>query len=116
MKEPNLPGVTLFHIGSRRYQVGGKAKVSLSIEGTIEDEPTWIEVEKMFINGFRVYTQEDFKGELVNVFRMEVSQLERRVEAAEAEAKRLDRENQLLRDELQEKTGVLDGFAKSLRG
>jgi hypothetical protein len=116
MKEPKLPGVTLFHIGSRRYQAGGKSKVEMKLEGTIEDETIWVEVEKMFVNGFRVYTQEDFKGELVNVFRTEVLQLERRIEIAEFEKGRLELENKLLREELGKKTEILDGFSRSLRG
>lgn len=115
MNDPNLPGVTLFHKGERRYQVGTTQKVELKLEGTIVDENIWKAVGDMFIRGFRVYTQEDFKESMMNVFRTEVIQLEKRVSELESENRRLDYENQLLRQELEEKRKVFDDFSRSFR-
>lgn len=115
-KEQKLPGVTLHLQNAKRHEIAGKQKVLLTVDGTIDDEAVWSAVEKMFISGFRVYTQEDFKGEMLNVFRTEVEQLEGRNNILAHDNERLTRENDLLREELEQKRGVLDGFTRQLRG
>lgn len=118
-KEQKLPGVVLHLQSSKRHEVAGKQKVLLTVDGTIDNEVVWSAVEKMFINGFRVYTQEDFKGELINVFRTELEQLEGCVRALTHENEKMQRENTLLREEnedLAKKREALDGFARQLRG
>lgn len=110
--EEALPGVTLTLSSARRFEVEGKHKVTMTIEGLIDNEEVWAQVEKMFINGFRVYSVATFKEDLIDVFRTEVEQLERQVQMKEYENIRLRRENELLRTSLEEKKGVLDGFAR----
>lgn len=117
MEDPKLPGVTLHYLRARRFKNGfGQNKAEISLEATIEDDKVWEEVERMFTEGFRIYTQEDFKGELVGALRTEVVHLEQRVKDVEFEKNRLEAEVKLLREELEEKRGILDGFSKSLRG
>lgn len=113
-----LPGVTLRHRGSRRFQVGTKHKAEMTLECEIEDEVVWEEVEKMLLApaGFRIYTQEDFKGEMLNVFREEVRQLEAENAALRSENKRVQAQNAAMETQLQEYKDVFDGFNKQFHG
>jgi hypothetical protein len=114
--EAKLPGVTLYARATREYQVAGKNKAEIKVECDIEDKDVYEAVHKMFLAGFRVYTQEDFKGEMLNVFREEVNQLEARVAGLVQENERKTRELALVQEELNQKREVLDGFGRQLRG
>jgi hypothetical protein len=114
MSEPKLPGVTLRHRGSRRYQAGKTQKAELTLECEIDNESIWEEVERMLLapSGFRIYTQEDFKGELVSVFQQEVKNLETDNGVLKYEKRRLEIENASLEEQLTKYKEIFDGFNK----
>lgn len=109
-----LPGVTLRHRGSKRYQSGKTHKAELVLECEIEDEVVWQEVERMLLApaGHRIYTQEDFKGEMLAVFQSEVKNLEGDVGVLKYEKHRLEMENRHLEEQLAHYKGIFDGFNK----
>lgn len=110
--EAALPGVTLYFRGSREYQVAGRKKAEVKVECDIEDVDTWKVVQKMFMDGFRVYTRDDFKGELLNAFREEMNQLEKKISMLVYESDRKGRELEMVKEELAQKKEILDGFSK----
>lgn len=114
--EQSLPGVTLTLRGAREYQVAGKKKAEITLTCDIEDKDVWEAVQKMFSEGFRVFTQEDFKGELLNAFKEEMAQLEKKIRVLSFEAMHKDTELVRLRGELGQKKELLDGLDKLLQG
>jgi hypothetical protein len=110
-----LPGITLWHKGAKRYEVAGKQKVEVRLEGDINDEQVWRDVEKKFIDGFPVYTVEDFKGEMLQAFRAEVKELEEKNTLLARQNERLAREKILLEAELEKARAPLVALSNSLK-
>lgn len=101
MKEDdNLPGVTLHFEGSSVLNTRKNLKgvtvrtVRLQVIAEITDDTVWQTVESKFKDGLKVYTVDDFKGELLNALREEYKKLE-------AEAEGLRRANTHLLEENQ---------------
>lgn len=111
-----LPGVTLFLTTSKRYNVAGRKKARAEFECDIDSEVTWDEVEKMLIAGFKIYTDDDFKGELLSVFREEVKQLEGQANVYKYEKERLEVENRRLRDNVEQYQRQLSNLGRQILG
>lgn len=117
--ENELAGVTFHHKGSKIFQPEGATtnkKAILTLEATIKDEDLWKEVEKKFVEGLRVYTADDFKGELVNVYRHENARLKAEAERLAHENARLQRENAYVQEKNAEYQEILSGFSIQLSG
>ena len=83
--------------------------------GRIKSIPELEEMQSEF-GEFRVYTVEDFKGEMLNAYRMEAQQLSTENKLLEQEMERVKRENVMLQDELQKFKAPLAALGRSLRG
>jgi len=117
--EDQLPGVTFHHKGSKIFQPEGAIrtkKAILTLEADIKDEDLWREVEKKFIEGLRVYTADDFKGELVNAYRHDNARLKAEAERLAHENARLQRENAYVQEKNAEYQEILSGFSIRLCG
>lgn len=115
-KKSDLPGLFFHHRGSKRFAVAGKQKAEVHLEADVNDEQVWDDVLKKFIDGFPVYTAEDFKGQLVDAFREEVKALEGKNIILERQVERLEREKALLTESLERLRAPLDALGKRLRG
>lgn len=114
--EETLPGVTLLFRSSNLREVGGKKVAEITAYARIENEDLWKQIEKLFQSGYRFYRDPSFKDEIVSVLREEVHQLQARITGLEQENERKTRELAFVREELEEKKGILDGFGRRLRG
>lgn len=114
--EDRIPAVVLWHKGARRYEVTGKQKVELKLEGEILDEEVWKEVEQKFMSGFHVFTVEDFKGEMLNAFREENHKLEQAKLLLEQALERAQREKLIAEQELARFKGPLTALGQRLKG
>jgi len=117
--EDQLPGVTFHHKGSKIFQPEGATttkKAILTLEASIKDEDLWKEVEKKFVEGLRVYTADDFKGELVNAYRHDNARLKAEAERLAHENARLQRENEYVQKKNEEYQKILSGFSTQLGG
>lgn len=99
-RRDQIPGVRLDHRGSRIFEVAGQKNVELVLVAKINDENVWKEVEKKFLDGFSVYTSEDFKGEMLSAMNLEVADLETKVRLLEADLGKKEQEIALLRTQL----------------
>ena len=113
--EEQLPGLIFWHKGARRYEVADKHKVELKLECEVNDEEVWKEVEKKFLGGFRVFTAEDFKGELINALRYENKELEAAKTLLEQEVEKLRREKALIEQRLEQVQKPLADLGKALQ-
>jgi hypothetical protein len=115
-KENEIPGVRLEHRGSKVFEVAGVKKAEMTVIATIKDESIWKDVEKKFIDGFDVFTIEDFKGEMLQALRMENEELEARLRILEVEAEKKDRQIELLEGKLDDAQRPLAELGRRLRG
>lgn len=115
-KNEKLPGVRLEHRGSRLYQVAGIKKVEMAVVATVNDEEVWKTVEKKFIDGFDVYTSEDFKGEMLQALRAVNTELEAELRILRVESEKKDRQIELLEGKLDDAQKPLAELGRRLRG
>lgn len=88
--ENDLPGVVFHKKSSEMLGTThkGHKRVKVVLEAEVRDDAIWQDVEEK-LNGLKVYTVDDFKGEMLNALREDYIKLERekkRVDAALAEA------------------------------
>ena len=113
-----LPGVTLRLRGSKKYRLANQDKADVQLVCDIDDVAVWEQVLKLLSDpdGYRIYTQEDFKGEMLNVFRSETLQLEKKNEELRFDRDRLQYENKILNERLQNYQEMINGFGRNLNG
>lgn len=109
-----LPGVRLEHRGSKLFERAGQKGVEMTVFAQVNDEAIWQEVEKKFIDGFDVYTVDDFKGEMLNALSAEVSDLRSLLQISNVENERLNREVALLEERLEAAQRPLRELGKRL--
>jgi len=84
-QETRIPGVTFWLIEATEGQSKvHKARAHVVLAADIEDFELWDDV-KAKLNGLRIYTVEDFKGQMAALLRSEVSKLEEKVELTQQE-------------------------------
>lgn len=106
----HLPGV-VFHKKSSEVlgtTKKGVKRVQVILEAEIRDEEIWKSVEEK-LNGLKVYTVDDFKGEMLNALREDYLKLE-------IEKKRLEIENTGLREENQHMKAGLSVLQSQIEG
>lgn len=111
-----IPGVRLEHRGSKLYQVANVKKVEMVVVATVHDEDVWKAVEKKFIDGFDVYSVDDFQGQILQALRMENTDLETRIRVLEVTVERRDKQIELLEGKLADAQRPLTELGKRLRG
>ena len=73
MSDHKLPGVTLWWERSEIKKASGeKMTVAVVLTAQVEDEATWQVVQQRLVEGIRIYTVEDFKGEMIIVLNDEL--------------------------------------------
>ena len=118
--DEQVPGITFFFAGSELRQSHGREKflVNLSLVCEVHDEKLWETVEWKFraLEGFRVFSEEDFHVAVMDVLRGNIQTLER-------EKLELTRQLQQARDkclqaeeELQRYKEPFVGLGRALRG
>lgn len=95
------PGVRLEHRGSKLFERAGQKGVEMTVFAHVNDEAVWQEVEKKFIDGFDVYTADDFKGVMISALVTEVGDLKSNLQISNVENERLKREVALLEERLE---------------
>lgn len=115
-KAAPIPGVTLWHRGAKLFETGGQKRVELTVVAHINDEQIWKVVEKKFLEGFHVYTAEDFKGEMLAALRDEYKELEAEVGILRVDIEKRTREKALLEKELEEARAPMRALGQRLRG
>lgn len=116
-QEDKLPGVTLYWAGGGRYNSPtGEKLVKFTVQGRINDEETWKAVEASFLEGFRVYTALDFKGELLEALRAENRGLVEKMQALEQMNADLRTRCQSAEYELSRHNEQLVALGRSIRG
>jgi hypothetical protein len=115
-KAPPIPGVTLWHRGAKLFQKAGQKGVELTVVAHINDEDVWKVVENKFLEGFRIYTVEDFKGEMLMALRDENKELEAEVKILRVDVEKRTREKELLEKELEEARAPMRALGQRLRG
>lgn len=115
MADEKLPGVTLWHRGAKLKEVAGKKSVEMTVVAQINDEAVWKTVEQKFLDGFQVYSTEDFKGHMINAMRMENTTLTSRIAVLETQLSFKDKEITLLNEQLEAARKPLREFGKKLR-
>lgn len=118
--EEELPGVTLYHGGSKLSapEAGQKyrLKAVLTVEAHVNDETLWKDVEKKFSSGLRIFSADDFKTELVNAYRNDNTRLKAENEQLRHENARIQRENEHVQRKNEEYRSVLGNFSIQLNG
>lgn len=115
-KTAPVPGVTLWHRGAKLFQKGGQKGVELTVVCHINDEEVWKVVEKKFLEGFRVYTVEDFKGEMLAALREEFKELEAEVGVLRVNLEKRTREKEMLEGQLEDARAPMRALGQRLRG
>lgn len=94
MNDENLPGV-VFHKKSSELigtTTKGVKRVRVVLEAEIRDEDVWKSAEDK-LDGLKVYTVDDFKGEMLNALREDYAKLEEEAVSLRAERDALKDDN-----------------------
>jgi predicted RNase H-like nuclease (RuvC/YqgF family) len=114
--EDKLPHIILHHNQTKKYKAGNidMADITLHVEIKDDNADAWREVEQMLtaLTGYRVYSRDDFKGELINVLQNEVKQLEGDVGSLKYENRRLLADNIRMEAELKKYRDSFSDFRK----
>lgn len=95
-EEDELPGVfiILVDVHEKASQAReGMVHISMRVNTTVTDMEVWKAVEAKMREGVKIYTENDFKGLLLESLREEHISLEKKVVQLERENKRLQDEN-----------------------
>lgn len=84
-----LPGITFQLDEAEEYEVAGKKRAAMRITASYDDDDQFMKVKQKFMDGFRIYTMEDFKGTMLKVLREDVTAAERRIKELEMEVQSL---------------------------
>lgn len=114
-EEEQVPGVTFWFKGSSLGRPGGpneKYRVDLHLDAAVVDEGLWTAISQKFKDGFRIYTQNDFHGEVIDVMRKKNKELEDQLVVS---AKTLASER-AERTRLEQELSRLTALGRGLRG
>lgn len=116
--EEQVPGVTLHFKHSAFMKPHGdeKFRVELVLDCSVRNEELWRTVETKFKEGFRVFTNEDFHVEVLNVVRQDYHALEARLAQAERELRQEKDRREQLEAEVERYKAPLASFGAALRG
>ena len=93
-----LPGVHLRVTATDLRTIGSVKTASIGLVGEVHDESVWAAVrDRLLSEGLKVYSIDDFKAELLNVLRAEVTRLEACVKLKDQEIRELRHQNDMLR-------------------
>ncbi len=89
--EEQLPGVTLYFKTSQVQTPVAKElfRVHLVLDAVVNDEETWKNVERQFIDGLRVYTTNTLTAEVMDRLRINLAEARQKVSDSQREYKQL---------------------------
>lgn len=107
----SLPGVIFYRNSSQvmASSTPGVKKVKVVLVAEVRDDAVWESVEEKFTAGLKVYTADDFKGEMLNALREDYARLE-------AEKKRLQLELSTAKATVERMTAALSVLNHQLEG
>ncbi len=111
-----IPGVILWHRGAKLFKRAGQKNVELTVVAEVADEAIWQVVEKKFLEGFAVYSVEDFKGEMLEALRSVNRDLEAELAIIRVDLDKRTREKALLEQELEAARAPMRALSQRLRG
>lgn len=114
-EEEQVPGVTFWFKGSSLGRPGGpneKYRVDLHLDAAVVNEELWNAITQKFKDGFRIYTQNDFHSEVIDVMRQKSKDLEAKLALAEKTLKSERAERARLEGDL----ARLTALGRGLRG
>lgn len=117
-QEEQVPGITFWFVKSELAAAQGKEKLraTLTLECVVNDEQLWAEVQRKFVEGFRVFTSPDFHLEVLDVMRARIQELETQYAVAERRVQREITAKELVEKELEQYKAPLRALGRTLRG
>ena len=109
MTNDNFPGV-VFYMNNTQVLASSKGleRVKVVLVAEIRDAQVWKEVAPK-LDGLKIYTADDFKGEMLNALREEHLKLE-------AEKKRLEKELAASNEKVEQMTSALSVLHRQIEG
>jgi hypothetical protein len=112
MSDHKLPGVTLWWEKSEIKRASGpKMTVAVSLTAQIEDEGIWQTVQQKLVEGLRIYTVDDFKGEMIVVLNEEIEKERAKTSVLQHRVQQLEYERGTLSVEVASLRKLRDGLA-----
>jgi tryptophanyl-tRNA synthetase len=112
MADEKLPGVTLWWHGCTEKKGIKHRTATVILNATIESEAVWTEVQEKLQQGFRIYSVDDFKTEMISALNQELQDEQAKRQALEQELGQVKYQNGVLQTTLAKHRGFLAGFKR----